>query len=60
MATAQHAPIYVSLDVWDEVEDIRGASNDSRGRPTRRRERRARGLPYSNLRVFVPFVVYLG
>src|ERR1700724_535826 len=21
MATAQHAPIYVSLDVWDEVED---------------------------------------
>ena len=22
MATAQHAPIYVSLDVWDEVEDM--------------------------------------
>ena len=25
MATAQHAPIYVSLDVWDEVEDMTGA-----------------------------------
>ena len=22
MATAEHAPIYVSLDVWDEVEDM--------------------------------------
>jgi uncharacterized protein len=22
MATAQHAPIYVSLDVWDEIEDM--------------------------------------
>jgi uncharacterized protein len=22
IATAQHAPIYVSLDVWDEVEDM--------------------------------------
>ena len=22
MATAQRAPIYVSLDVWDEVEDM--------------------------------------
>ena len=22
MAAAQHAPIYVSLDVWDEVEDM--------------------------------------
>ncbi len=22
MASAQHAPIYVSLDVWDEVEDM--------------------------------------
>jgi hypothetical protein len=22
MATAQSAPIYVSLDVWDEVEDM--------------------------------------
>ena len=22
MATAQHAPIYVSLDVWEEVEDM--------------------------------------
>jgi uncharacterized protein len=22
MATAEHAPIYVSLDVWDEVEDV--------------------------------------
>jgi len=22
MATAQDAPIYVSLDVWDEVEDM--------------------------------------
>ena len=22
MATAQHAPIYVSIDVWDEVEDM--------------------------------------
>ena len=22
MATAKHAPIYVSLDVWDEVEDM--------------------------------------
>src|ERR1700726_4369675 len=22
MAAAQHAPIYVSLDVWDEVEDV--------------------------------------
>ena len=25
MATAQHAPIYVSLDVWNEVEDMTGA-----------------------------------
>src|ERR1700723_450266 len=25
MATAQHAPIYVSLDVWDEVEDMTAA-----------------------------------
>ena len=22
MATAEHAPIYVSLDVWDKVEDM--------------------------------------
>jgi hypothetical protein len=22
MATAQSAPIYVSLDIWDEVEDM--------------------------------------
>ena len=22
MATQQHAPIYVSLDVWNEVEDM--------------------------------------
>jgi len=22
MATAEHVPIYVSLEVWDEVEDM--------------------------------------
>ena len=32
MATQQLAPIFVSLDVWDEVEDIRGAPKDATGR----------------------------
>ena len=45
MATAQGAPIYVSLEVWHEVEDIdRGASKDATGRLAHRRERRGRGL----------------
>ena len=33
MATQQPAPIYVSLDVWDQLEDMsRGASKDATGR----------------------------
>jgi bifunctional DNase/RNase len=32
MATQQRAPIYVSLDVWDEVQDMTEASKDARGK----------------------------
>jgi uncharacterized protein len=35
MATQQRAPIYVSLDVWEEVEDARGRLADRRERPAR-------------------------
>ena len=45
MATQQRAPIYVSLDVWDEVQDIDGsASKDARGKLADGRERPGRGF----------------
>src|SRR5271157_1023431 len=45
MATQQTAPIYVSLDVWNEVEVMtEAASKDATGRLAHRRERRRRGI----------------
>jgi uncharacterized protein len=45
MATAQRAPIYVSLDVWDEVEDMTEALRKMQGgRLAHGRERRGRGF----------------
>src|SRR5438876_10680269 len=45
MATAQRAPIYVSLEVWHEVEDMTEAlRKDARGRLTHKRKRRGRGF----------------
>ena len=44
MATQQRAPIYVSLDVWDEVQDMTEASKDARGKLADGRERPGRGF----------------
>jgi uncharacterized protein len=50
MATAQRAPIYVSLDVWDEVEDMTEALRKMQEEgsyteePTRKRNRRNDGV----------------
>ena len=44
MATAQHAPIYVSLDVWNEVEDMTEALRKMQEEGSQGRERRGRGF----------------